>query len=183
MLTQKVKKQISFMQRRRVRFFSVKNKYCASLCETELLIQPPKPSSTNLVRMLILSRQSNTTFMERLVTSHLKLGIIAGGQLGKMLVQEASKWDISTFVLDKEKNCPAGSIATVFQQGDPLNYDDVYNFGKKVETLTFEIENINVEALHQLKLEINPRKSRIVHFDQGFKFVGVFFLKNEYFYL
>ena len=91
--------------------------------------------------------------MERLVTSHLKLGIIAGGQLGKMLVQEASKWDISTFVLDKEENCPAGSIATVFQKGDPLNFDDVYNFGKKVETLTFEIENINVAALHQLKAE------------------------------
>ena len=91
--------------------------------------------------------------MERLVTSHLKLGIIAGGQLGKMLVQEASKWDISTFVLDREKDCPAGSIATVFQQGDPLSFDDVYNFGKKVETLTFEIENINVEALHRLKAE------------------------------
>ena len=91
--------------------------------------------------------------MERLVTSHLKLGIIAGGQLGKMLVQEATKWDISTYVMDREENCPAGTIATVFQHGDPLDFDDVYNFGKQVETLTFEIENVNVEALHRLKAE------------------------------
>lgn len=91
--------------------------------------------------------------MERLVTSNLKLGIIAGGQLGKMLIQEASKWDIISYVLDNDKNCPAGSISSVFVKGDHLDFDTVYQFGKLVDVLTFELENINIEALHKLKSE------------------------------
>lgn len=91
--------------------------------------------------------------MERLVTSNLKLGIIAGGQLGKMLIQDASKWDIITYVLDPVENCPAGSIASHFTRGDYLDFDDVYRFGKQVDVLTYEIENINTSALHKLKQE------------------------------
>ncbi len=98
--------------------------------------------------------------MEQLVTSGFKLGIIAGGQLGKMLVLAASNWDIKTSVLDKEKNCPAANCATSFVNGDPLDFDDVYNFGKSVDTLTFEIENVNVEALKKLK-----REGKIIHPD------------------
>ena len=55
--------------------------------------------------------------MEKLVTSHLKLGIIAGGQLGKMLIQEASKWDITTYVLDKNEMCPAAQMLYVGDAG------------------------------------------------------------------
>ena len=91
--------------------------------------------------------------MERLVTSNLRLGIISGGQLGKMLIQEASKWDITTFVLDPESNCPASSIASVYVKGNHLDFDSVYQFGKKVDVLTFEIENVNIEALKKLKSE------------------------------
>lgn len=91
--------------------------------------------------------------MERLVTSSLRLGIIAGGQLGKMLIQEASKWDIITYVLDNDENCPARSIASKFVKGSHINFDDVYNFGKLVDVLTFEIESVNIEALKMLKLE------------------------------
>lgn len=91
--------------------------------------------------------------MERLVTSNLKLGIIAGGQLGKMLIQEASKWDIITHVLDNDENCPAGSIASRFIKGSNLDFDAVYQFGKRVDILTFEIESINIEALKKLKSE------------------------------
>ncbi|MCE1155337.1 MAG: 5-(carboxyamino)imidazole ribonucleotide synthase [Bacteroidales bacterium] len=91
--------------------------------------------------------------MERLVTSNLKLGIIAGGQLGKMLIQEASKWDIITYILDQDVECPARSIASHFIQGSNLDYDDVYRFGKMVDVLTFEIENINIDALKRLKAE------------------------------
>lgn len=91
--------------------------------------------------------------MERLVTSNLKLGIIAGGQLGKMLIQEASKWDIQSFVMDLDENCPARSIASNYIQGDHMDFDAVYQFGKKVDVLTFEIESVNVEALKKLKAE------------------------------
>jgi 5-(carboxyamino)imidazole ribonucleotide synthase len=91
--------------------------------------------------------------MERVVTSNLKLGIIAGGQLGKMLIQEASKWDIITYVLDQDDHCPAGKIASYCIKGSSLDYDDVYRFGKLVDILTFEIENVNTGALKKLKSE------------------------------
>jgi 5-(carboxyamino)imidazole ribonucleotide synthase len=89
--------------------------------------------------------------MEQLVTSQFKLGIIAGGQLGKMLVLAASNWDVQTYVLDADPQCPARSSCTSFQCGDRLNYDDVLAFGTNVDMLTFEIESINIEALHELK--------------------------------
>lgn len=91
--------------------------------------------------------------MEKLVTSDLKLGIIAGGQLGKMVIQDASKWNITTYVLDADEHCPAGGIASHYVQGDPREFDAVYAFGKRVDVLTFEIEHVNVEALHRLKAE------------------------------
>ncbi len=91
--------------------------------------------------------------MEKLVTSDFKLGIIAGGQLAKMLIQEASKWDIITYVLDNDETCPAHSLATHFVKGSNLDFDAVYEFGKKVDLLTFEMENINIEALKKLKSE------------------------------
>jgi len=91
--------------------------------------------------------------MERLVTSNLKLGIISGGQLGKMLIQEASKWDIITYVLDEDEKCPAGSIASHYVKGSNMDFDSVYQFGKLVDILTFEIESVNVDALRKLKSE------------------------------
>ena len=89
--------------------------------------------------------------MEQLVTSNLKLGIIAGGQLGKMLVLAASNWDVKTYIMDKDDHCPAASSCTHFVQGSNLDYDDVVRFGKMVDMITFEIENINIEALQTLK--------------------------------
>ena len=91
--------------------------------------------------------------MEQLVISDFKLGIIAGGQLGKMLALAASNWDIKTFILDPDEQCPAASCSTGFVKGNYLNFDDVYNFGKKVDMITFEIENVNIEALKKLKQE------------------------------
>ncbi len=91
--------------------------------------------------------------MEKLVTSEVKLGIIAGGQLGKMLVLAASNWNVKTYVLDKDDHCPASSSCTFFFKGDQLNYDDVYRFGQLVDVLTLELENVNVDALKKLKLE------------------------------
>lgn len=97
--------------------------------------------------------------MEQLVTSEFKLGIIAGGQLGKMLVLAANNWDVKTYILDMDEHCPASGSCTQFVQGDPLNYNHVLRFGQMVDMLTFEIENVNVEALKHLKADgkrINP---------------------------
>jgi 5-(carboxyamino)imidazole ribonucleotide synthase len=91
--------------------------------------------------------------VDKLVTSNLKLGIISGGQLGKMMIQEASKWDIITYVMDNDDTCPARSIATHFTKGSNTDYNAVYQFGKKVDILTYEMENINIDALKKLKEE------------------------------
>ncbi|HEX9253445.1 MAG TPA: ATP-grasp domain-containing protein, partial [Ignavibacteriaceae bacterium] len=91
--------------------------------------------------------------MEKLVTSEIKLGIIAGGQLGKMLVLAASNWNVKSYVLDKDDHCPASSSCTFFFKGDQLHYADVYRFGQMVDVLTLELENVNIEALKKLKLE------------------------------
>lgn len=91
--------------------------------------------------------------MEKLVTSSFKLGIIAGGQLAKMLIQEASKWNVITYVLDPDENGPASTLASKFIRGSNTDYESVYRFGKMVDMLTFEIENIHMGALQQLKAE------------------------------
>lgn len=109
--------------------------------------------------------------MEKLVTSEVKLGIIAGGQLGKMLVLAASNWNVKTFVLDKDEHCPASSSCTFLYKGDQLNYKDVYEFGKMVDVLTLELENVNIEALKKLKQEgkkiiPDPEKLEIIQ-DKG----------------
>ena len=86
-------------------------------------------------------------------TSHNKLGILGGGQLGKMLINEANKLNISCKVMDPNKEAPCSRLVENFIVGDLLNYDDVYNFGKNVEVLTIEIENVNTDALKKLEKE------------------------------
>ncbi len=89
--------------------------------------------------------------MEQLVTSDFKLGIIAGGQLGKMLVLAASNWDVKTFILDSDDLCPAATCCTSFVKGNHLDYNTVMQFGEMVDMITFEIENVNIAALKELK--------------------------------
>lgn len=86
-------------------------------------------------------------------STNFTLGILGGGQLGKMLLQETLKYDIRTAVLDPSAEAPARFACHSFEQGDLLDYDTVYQFGKKANLLTFEIENINVDALEQLERE------------------------------
>lgn len=82
-----------------------------------------------------------------------KLGILGGGQLGRMLIQACSNFDIHSAVLDPSSNAPCQGIANEFHQGSLNDFDVVYNFGKQVDLLTIEIENVNVEALYRLEKE------------------------------
>lgn len=91
--------------------------------------------------------------MNNYFSSDFKLGILGGGQLGRMLLTETQKFDIYTCVLDASRDAPCASICNEFYQGSLLDYDTVYNFGKKVNTVTIEIENVNVDALEQLEKE------------------------------
>tara|TARA_R110002050_G_scaffold18755_7_gene54477 strand:+ start:40941 stop:42113 length:1173 start_codon:yes stop_codon:yes gene_type:complete len=86
-------------------------------------------------------------------SSDFKLGILGGGQLGKMLLYETRKFDIHTKVLEASKDAPCKIACDEFIIGDLMNFDDVYNFGKKVDLLTIEIENVNLDALEKLENE------------------------------
>src|SRR6476620_4096966 len=86
-------------------------------------------------------------------SSDFKLGILGGGQLGKMLLAETRKFDIQTYVFDPSMDAPCQFGATHFFIGDLMDYDTVYEFGKKVDLLTIEIENINLDALDALESE------------------------------
>lgn len=84
-------------------------------------------------------------------SSQFKLGILGGGQLGKMLLAETRKYDIYTLVLDPSNEAPCKVGCNEFFQGDLMDYDTVYNFGKRADVVTIEIENINVDALESLE--------------------------------
>jgi len=86
-------------------------------------------------------------------SSHFKLGILGGGQLGKMLLAETRKFDIQTYVLDPSNEAPCKIACNFFVQGRLTDFDTVYNFGKLVDVLTFEIELVNLEALEKLEAE------------------------------
>ncbi len=91
--------------------------------------------------------------MANYFSSDFTLGILGGGQLGKMMLYETRKWDIKTHVLDPSNEAPCRISADYFEQGDLLDFETVYNFGKKVNVLTFEIEGVNIEALEKLENE------------------------------
>ena len=86
-------------------------------------------------------------------SSNFKLGILGGGQLGKMLLAETRKFDIQTYVLDPSDKAPSKIGCNHFFQGNLMDFETVYNFGKQVDVLTFEIELVNLEALEKLENE------------------------------
>ncbi|APG61133.1 5-(carboxyamino)imidazole ribonucleotide synthase [Christiangramia salexigens] len=86
-------------------------------------------------------------------SSDFKLGILGGGQLGKMMLYETRKYDIQTLVMDPSDEAPCKISCNHFEQGDLMDYETVLKFGRKADVLTFEIEGVNVEALKKLESE------------------------------
>jgi len=116
---------------------------------------------------------------KRKINTSFKIGILGGGQLGKMLCLAAQPWEITTCILDADPSFPAGSVCDEFTVGNFKDYDDVYAFGKDKDIITIEIEHVNTEALKQLIKEgktvhPNPYKLDIIkdkylqkkHFDE-----------------
>ena len=93
-----------------------------------------------------------------------KVGILGGGQLGRMLLQASINYPVETFLMEKDASAPAAHLCHHFTKGDITNFDDVYNFGKKLNAITIEIENVNIEALEKLEsegVEIFPKPSAL----------------------
>lgn len=80
-----------------------------------------------------------------------KLGILGGGQLGRMLIQEAIDLDVDVHVLDPDMNAPCKDIAHGFTLGSFNDFETVLKFGSEMDVLTIEIEHVNVDALHELE--------------------------------
>jgi 5-(carboxyamino)imidazole ribonucleotide synthase len=91
-----------------------------------------------------------------------KIGILGGGQLGRMLLQAAANYPVETYVLENDHECPAAHLCHCFTKGDIRDFDAVYAFGKNLDAITIEIENVNIDALEKLEadgVKIYPRPS------------------------
>lgn len=111
----------------------------------------------------------------------LKLGILGGGQLGRMLIQQAINYNVTIKVLDPDREAPCRKLCDEFVTGSLSDYETVYNFGKKVDMITIEIEKVNVDALEQLEKEgvqvyPQPRIIRLIQ-DKGLQ--KQFFKEND----
>ena len=84
-------------------------------------------------------------------TEKKTIGILGGGQLGKMVLDVSNNWGLDVFVLDPNKDCPSSKLCKKFFEGDLMDYDIVVEFGKLCDIITIEIENVNVEALKYLE--------------------------------
>ncbi len=96
-----------------------------------------------------------------------KVGILGGGQLGRMLLQEAANYPVEVSVMENDPKCPAAHLCDHFIKGDITNYEDVINFGSELDVITIEIENVNVDALETLEKQgktviPRPRALRII---------------------
>lgn len=113
--------------------------------------------------------------------SDLKLGILGGGQLGRMIIQEAINYNVTTLVLDPDADAPCKHICNQFTTGSISDYDSVYNFGKKADIITIEIEKVNIEALEQLEKEgklVFPQ-ARVIRLIQDKGIQKQFFKEND----
>ncbi len=111
----------------------------------------------------------------------MKIGILGGGQLGRMLLQAAANYPVETFVLENDADCPAAHLCHHFTLGNIRDFEAVYNFGKGLDALTIEIENVNVEALEKLEgegVKIFPKPS-VLHTIKNKIFQKQYYQNNE----
>ena len=110
----------------------------------------------------------------------MKIGILGGGQLGRMLIQEALKYDDEFYTLDPSSDCPCAGISHL-TKGNFNDYQTVMNFGKDKDVLTIEIEHVNVRALEDLQkqgIKIIPSPNAVKIIQQKI-LQKEFYQKNE----
>ena len=103
-------------------------------------------------------------YLHAIIGKMLKIGILGGGQLGRILLQAAANYPVETFLMENDQKCPAAHLCHHFTLGDIRDFKDVYQFGRTLDGITIEIESVNVEALEKLETEgvkIYPRPSAL----------------------
>lgn len=91
--------------------------------------------------------------MENSFSTNVKIGVLGGGQLGRMLQQKGLDFGLDIAFVDPDTNAPCKDISSRFFKGDFKDFETVYNFGKGRDIITIEIEHVNVEALEKLQAE------------------------------
>jgi 5-(carboxyamino)imidazole ribonucleotide synthase len=119
--------------------------------------------------------------MSKRFYNDFKLGVLGGGQLGRMLIQSCVNLDVYTSVIDPDSSAPCAGFSNEFKTGSLTDYETVYNFGKQVDLLTIEIENVNTKALKQLESEgvkVYPQ-SHVIEIIQDKRIQKQFFKDNK----
>ena len=109
------------------------------------------------------------------------LGILGGGQLGKMVLDVSNRWGLKVYVLDSNIECPSSKLCSKFFVGDLMDFDTVVQFGQNVDLITIEIENVNVEALKFLESKgkkVFPQP-RVIEIIQDKSKQKEFYIDNE----
>ncbi|MFM7022230.1 MAG: 5-(carboxyamino)imidazole ribonucleotide synthase [Flavobacteriales bacterium] len=120
--------------------------------------------------------------MEKPFYKGLKVGVLGGGQLGRMLLQKSYSYNLEMAFIDPDTHAPCREISNWFYRGDLNNAKLVYDFGKKCDVVTIEIENVSVEGLEQLEKEgikvfPQPHAIKIVQ-DKGLQ--KLFYKENNF---
>src|SRR5690606_8679883 len=120
--------------------------------------------------------------MENIHSENFKIGILGGGQLGRMTLQKAYDLNLHIGILDPSDNAPCKNLAQPFVIGDFKDFDDVYQFGKNMQVLSIEFEDVNSDALEKLEEEgvkvfPQPRVLKIIQ-DKGLQ--KEFYRKNNF---
>lgn len=89
--------------------------------------------------------------MGHYLQNNITLGILGGGQLGKMLLQKAADFNIKSHVLDPDEHAPCRYLCYKFEHGDFNDYHAVLSFGNECDIITIEIEHVNIDALKELE--------------------------------
>ena len=109
------------------------------------------------------------------------LGILGGGQLGKMVLDVSNRWGLKVYILDSNIECPSSKLCSKFFVGDLMDFDTVVQFGQNVDLITIEIENVNVEALKFLESKgkkVFPQP-RVIEIIQDKSKQKEFYIDNE----
>ena len=91
--------------------------------------------------------------MQKAFINNKRVGILGGGQLGRMMQIKAYDWGLDLEFMDSDKNAPCNALGKKFVIGDIKDYNNVLQFGKNLDVISIEIENVNVEALKVLESE------------------------------
>jgi 5-(carboxyamino)imidazole ribonucleotide synthase len=132
-------------------------------CSTRLI--QPMMQRVKMATVCIFGQRYNTiNYLCAMFSTTQKIGILGGGQLGKMLGIAAAPLDLNLYILEASADCPAAQVCREITVGSLTDYDTVVAFGRDKDILTIEIEHVNADALQYLAdqgKQVHPRPAAL----------------------